>query len=79
MKWGRLFARMLKQDRDLRRDFEEWIKELRAEFSHELESAAGELPVYRTQGKIFGLDVLISMLEQAMNLPADETTSDGHS
>jgi hypothetical protein len=72
---GALFARTLKQDPELRHDFETFVKDQRSEASRELESAAADIAIFHAQGKIRMCDNLMTMLKQQMNLSAEE--SDG--
>lgn len=72
---GSYFFHAIKTDRYLRENFEAWIKEQRAEHSRELETTNSDQIMFRAQGKIHALDNLINMLEQALNLPADDRSA----
>ena len=72
---GSHFFHALKTDRLLRQNFEAWVKEQRAQYSRELEGAGQDIMLYRAQGKIHALDNLISLLDQALNLPPDDLAS----
>lgn len=61
---GKLFARTLKQNAELRHDFEAFLKELRGHASHELETLESDIGIFHAQGKIRALDTLLTTLEQ---------------
>jgi hypothetical protein len=69
---GSLFARTLKQNPELRHDFEAWLKEVQENYRHELESAGLDIAIFRAQGKVGVIYDLKNNLEQMMNLPAEE-------
>ena len=60
---GKLFARTLKQNVELRHDFEAFLKEQRDHASRALESAEIDIVIFRCQGKILALDALLTTLE----------------
>lgn len=76
---GSLFARTLKQDAELRHDFEAWIAELRGYASRILETAAADVAIFHAQGHIRQLDAMKVALEQMMNLPSEENGVSRHS
>ena len=69
---GTLFARTLKQNPELRHDFDAFLKEQRDNFSHELENNSSDVGIFNAQGKIRALDAIKSTLTDMMNLPAEE-------
>ena len=69
---GSLLARTLKQDRELRHDFEAFLKERRDDASHQLENAGADIAIFQAQGKIRALDDLKTMLEQMMGAPSEQ-------
>lgn len=60
---GSLFARTLKQNPELRHDFDAWIKELRGYASRTLETAVADVAIFHAQGQIRQLDAILVDLE----------------
>ena len=63
---GRIFARVLKQSVDARKDFDAFLLERRDEIHKQLESENIPANMYRLQGKIHCLEDISSVLEQLM-------------
>ncbi len=69
---GSLFARTLKTNPEIRKDFENWLKEHRAFASHDLENAGADIAIFQAQGKIRMVESLKFALQELMNSPVEE-------
>lgn len=64
---GSRFARTLKQDREIRADFEAWIMEHRAHASREMESGSDLREFLIASGKIRQIDQLMVALDAILS------------